>query len=108
MDVKLFFEFQLVVIFLLVISLLLACVLYFLSFLMRYKIKNINKIRAFESGFRVVKSVHSRFSIHFFLILLMFVIFDLEIVLLLGCLLRINPGAFVLFIILIIGGVYLE
>lgn len=76
--------------------------------MIRYKVKNTNKISAFERGFRTVKAVHSSFRIHFFLILLIFVIFDLEVVLLLGCLLRINPSAFVLIIVLVVGGVYLE
>jgi NADH:ubiquinone oxidoreductase subunit 3 (subunit A) len=41
-------------------------------------------------------------------ILLMFVIFDLEIVLLLGCLLATNGITFFMIMIIVIGRVYLE
>lgn len=75
---------------------------------MRYKVKSKRKMSAFERGFRTVKAVHSSFRIHFFLILLIFIIFDLEVVLLLGCLLRINLATFMLFMVLVVGGVYLE
>lgn len=63
---------------------------------------------SFESGFESVGYVHSRFSIHFFIILVIFVIFDLEIILLLGCLVSNNNLTYLLFMILVVGGVYME
>jgi len=92
----------------LILSFILASLLYLIRFLIRYKVNNKNKLTAFERGFRVVGRLHSRFSIHFFVILLMFVIFDLEIVLLLGCLLATNSLTFFIIMVLVIGRVYLE
>lgn len=63
---------------------------------------------SFERGFTAVSYIHLRFSIHFFIILVIFVIFDLEIILLLGCLVSNNNLTYLLFIFLVIGGVYLE
>lgn len=81
-----------------------------LSFIISYKVKNKNKITAFECGFSTVGAVHSSFSLHFFMILIIFVIFDLEVVLLLGIIIRSKVGIinFVLIIFLVVGGIYLE
>jgi len=91
-----------------VLSFTLALILYLVNFLLRYKVYKKNKLTAFERGFRAVGNLHSSFSVHFFVILLIFVIFDLEIVLLLGCILATNSITFLLVIILVIGRVYLE
>nr|ANI25104.1 NADH dehydrogenase subunit 3 [Globodera ellingtonae] len=42
-----------------------------------------NKLRSFESGFSSLGKVKVFFSLHFFLVLLIFVLFDLEFVLIL-------------------------
>jgi NADH-ubiquinone oxidoreductase chain 3 len=66
--------------------------------------------RAFERGFLRVGKVQSSFGVHFFLILLMFVVFDVEVVLLLGLLLGDFSSffcfCFVFFFLLF--GLYLE
>ena len=68
------------------------------------------KINAFESGFISVGKIQNSFSIHFFIIILIFVIFDLEIVIFLGLLVS-DVSSFVRFLILIMfifGGFYME
>ena len=68
------------------------------------------KISAFESGFISVGKIQNSFSIHFFIIILIFVIFDLEIVIFLGLLVS-DVSSFVRFLILIMfifGGFYME
>ena len=53
-------------------------------------------------------SLTRRFSIHFFILVLIFVIFELEVVLLLTVLYRLRINQFVLIILFILGGIYLE
>ena len=95
---------------LLILRLLISIVLYLLSFFVSFKIKNMNKLSPFECGFRAVGFVHTSFSVHFFIILIIFVIFDLEVVLLVGCLIlsRVGILSFLLIIFFVVGGIYLE
>lgn len=77
---------------------------------MGYKFKSSNKLTNFESGFFSVKGLNFSFSVHFFIILLIFIIFDLEIVLILGVIYMIK-SFFVFFLVIflfIVGGLYLE
>lgn len=99
-----------VIIILLILRLLISIVLYLLSFFVSFKIKTINKLRPFECGFSAVGFVHTSFSVHFFIILIIFVIFDLEVVLLVGCLIlsRVGILSFLLMIFFVVGGIYLE
>jgi NADH:ubiquinone oxidoreductase subunit 3 (subunit A) len=95
---------------LLFLRLLISFILYLLSFFVSFKLKNINKLRPFECGFRTVGFIHTSFSVHFFIILIIFVIFDLEVVLLIGCLILSSVGilSFLLIICFVVGGIYLE
>jgi NADH:ubiquinone oxidoreductase subunit 3 (subunit A) len=95
---------------LLFLRLLISFVLYLLSFFVSFKLKNINKLSPFECGFRTVGFIHTSFSVHFFIILIIFVIFDLEVVLLIGCLILSSVGilSFLLMICFVVGGIYLE
>lgn len=72
------------------------------------KVKNSSKIRAFECGFSTVGAVYRSFRIHFFIVLLIFIVFELEVVLLLGCLFAVGNFTFLLLILFIVGGIYLE
>lgn len=69
-----------------------------------------NKLSAFECGFVSVGKIQNSFRIHFFIIILIFVIFDLEIVIFLGILVSdINSiVSFTLLILFIVGGFYIE
>jgi NADH:ubiquinone oxidoreductase subunit 3 (subunit A) len=95
---------------LLFLRLLISFVLYLLSFFISFKLKNENKLTPFECGFRTIGFIHTSFSVHFFIILIMFVIFDLEVVLLIGCLIlsRVGLFSFLLMISFVVGGIYLE
>jgi NADH-ubiquinone oxidoreductase chain 3 len=88
----------------------LSLVLFFLNFSLSLKILNFNKISIFERGFTRIFKVQISFSIHFFVIVVLFVLFDLEVVILLGVLIRntiINLIFFSL-VIFIFLGLYLE
>ena len=69
-----------------------------------------NKIRAFERGFVRVGKIQNSFSIHFFIIILIFVIFDLEVVIFLGILISDITSffSFLLIFTFILGGFYIE
>lgn len=89
---------------------ILLIVFYLINFLLRIKDLTNNKISAFESGFVRVGIIQNSFSIHFFIIILIFVIFDLEIVIFLGILVS-DINSFISFLIImlfIILGFYIE
>lgn len=69
-----------------------------------------NKISAFECGFASVGKIQNSFRIHFFIMILIFVIFDLEIVIFLGILVSDIRSyiRFILMFIFILGGFYME
>lgn len=91
-------------------TLVLLLVFYLINFFIRVKDFNKNKISSFERGFVRVGVIQNSFSIHFFIIILMFVIFDLEIVIFLGILVSDFNSflSFIFIIIFIIGGFYME
>nr|QNJ60266.1 NADH dehydrogenase subunit 3 [Phasmarhabditis hermaphrodita]QNJ60268.1 NADH dehydrogenase subunit 3 [Phasmarhabditis hermaphrodita]QNJ60270.1 NADH dehydrogenase subunit 3 [Phasmarhabditis hermaphrodita]QNJ60272.1 NADH dehydrogenase subunit 3 [Phasmarhabditis hermaphrodita]QNJ60274.1 NADH dehydrogenase subunit 3 [Phasmarhabditis hermaphrodita] len=94
----------------LVFTLILLFVFYLVNFLMSIKDLNKNKISAFECGFVSVGKIQNSFSIHFFIMMLMFVIFDLEIVMFLGVLVS-DMSSFISFLLMflfIFVGFYME
>ena len=96
--------------FVVLFTLFLLLVLYGANFAISVKKNDLLKINAFESGFISVGKIQNSFSIHFFIIILMFVIFDLEIVIFLGLLMS-DISSIVRFLILmlfIFGGFYIE
>lgn len=93
-----------------VFTLVLLVIFYFGNFLLRRKDFYRNKVTSFESGFLSVGKIQNSFRVHFFIMMLMFVIFDLEIVIFLGVLIS---GieilvSFLFLIVFIIGGFYME
>nr|QXE43450.1 NADH dehydrogenase subunit 3 [Ophidascaris baylisi] len=69
-----------------------------------------NKISSFECGFVSVGKIQNSFSLHFFIMMLMFVIFDLEVVMFVGILVS-DLGSLISFLMLlffIMGGFYME
>lgn len=56
----------------------------FLRLLISYKFKYKRKVTSFESGFVPKRIVQTSFSVHFFMIVLVFVVFELELIFLLG------------------------
>lgn len=65
----------------LVISLLLASVLFGLSYLLagRQFIQDFEKLSAYECGFDPFDDTHIEFDVRFYLVSILFIIFDLEI-----------------------------
>lgn len=92
------------------ISLILVIIFYILNFFLSLKFFSEVKISAFESGFESIGKIHSSFRIHFFIIILIFVIFDLEVVILMGFLVRDLRFFYIFFLIIrfVIGGFYME
>nr|YP_001700363.2 NADH dehydrogenase subunit 3 [Haemonchus contortus]ABY64770.2 NADH dehydrogenase subunit 3 [Haemonchus contortus] len=92
------------------ITFFLLFVLYILNFFISVKKVELIKINTFESGFMSVGKIQNSFSIHFFIMMLMFVIFDLEIVMFLGLLMSdLNSLiSFVMLMFFIFVGFYLE
>ena len=91
-------------------SFLVAFLLYFLLLFLRFKDMGLVKVSSFERGFLRLVKVQNSFSIHFFVVMLMFVIFDLEIVMFLGLLVS-DFSSFLVFLLLIFfvfGGFYIE
>lgn len=91
-------------------TLVLLLAFYLINFVLSIKDLSKNKISAFERGFVSVGKIQNSFSIHFFIIMLIFVIFDLEIVMFLGILVS-DITSFVSFLMMfsfILGGFYIE
>lgn len=60
--------------------LLLALILFFLSFFIVYQNANAEKISVYECGFSPFGDSRSRFEVRFYIVAILFMIFDLEIV----------------------------
>lgn len=95
---------------LVVFALFLVLLFYLGSFVLSNKDFYVFKLGCFESGFVSVGKVQNSFRIHFFVIILIFVIFDLEIVIFLGILVSdvFSLLSFFLLIFFILGGFYIE
>nr|BAT21236.1 NADH dehydrogenase subunit 3 [Rhabditophanes sp. KR3021] len=93
-----------------VLTLVFIVLFYIVNFFLSVKLETKNKISAFESGFCSVGLLQNSFSIHFFIIMLMFVIFDLEIVMFLGILISdLNSLlSFFILIFFVLLGFYME
>jgi len=91
-------------------TVVLLIVFYLLNFFLSIKDLRKNKIGAFERGFVRVGLIQNSFRIHFFIMILIFVIFDLEIIIFLGILVSDFNSffSFILVIIFILGGFYME
>jgi NADH:ubiquinone oxidoreductase subunit 3 (subunit A) len=70
----------------------------------------IQKLNSFECGFLSLGKIQNSFSIHFFIIILMFVIFDLEIIMFFGLFISnlLLLFGLVFIFLFILGGLYLE
>jgi NADH:ubiquinone oxidoreductase subunit 3 (subunit A) len=99
-----------ILLFLFFFSFFLVVVFYLLNFLLSFKTFYLIKNSSFERGFERIGKVHNSFRIHFFIIILMFVIFDLEVVMLLGFLISSYYSFYIFFLIFlfVFGGFYIE
>lgn len=96
--------------FLFYFSFFLVLVFYLINFFLSSKFFYLIKNSSFERGFERIGKIHNSFSIHFFIIILIFVIFDLEVVILIGFLIS-SLYSFYLFNLIfffVLGGFYME
>nr|YP_009312524.1 NADH dehydrogenase subunit 3 [Phocanema bulbosa]AOV63275.1 NADH dehydrogenase subunit 3 [Phocanema bulbosa] len=101
---------MLVLVMVVLFTLVLLLVFYLGNFVLSCKDFYKNKISSFECGFVSVGKIQNSFSIHFFIMMLMFVIFDLEVVMFLGVLISDVSSlvSFLMLLFFILGGFYME
>lgn len=93
-------------------SITIALLLFSLIILLVFSKKDIEKTSAYECGFHPFEDTRQKFNVRFYLVSILFLIFDLEIIFLFPLLLiiRNNPGSFfimlIFLIILTIGFIY--
>jgi len=63
----------------LVFSIVLALIIFFLSFLLSSKLDDTEKLTAYECGFNPFSDSRNEFDIKFYIVAILFIIFDLEI-----------------------------
>jgi len=63
-----------------IFSLVIVLILYLVSYTLSVKAPNTQKLSVYECGFEPINSTQSKFNIKFYLVALLFVLFDLEIV----------------------------
>lgn len=59
---------------------IIACILYLISFLIGHRLPDKEKISAYECGFSPFEDARQKFDIRFYLVAILFLIFDLEVV----------------------------
>jgi NADH:ubiquinone oxidoreductase subunit 3 (subunit A) len=64
----------------LIISILLGCVIYFASYLLIPKSPDYEKLSAYECGFYPFEDARNTFDVKFYLVAILFIIFDLEVI----------------------------
>lgn len=88
------------------LAIIIASILYLVSYLIGHKIPDKEKISAYECGFSPFEDARQKFDIRFYLVSILFIIFDLEVVFLFPwsvVLFTINYwGAITMFIFLIV------
>lgn len=61
------------------ISLIFSSIIFFLSYFIIYQENDVEKISAYECGFQPFEDARNKFDIRFYLVAILFIIFDLEI-----------------------------
>jgi NADH-quinone oxidoreductase subunit A len=79
---KLFFIEYSAIFFFLTISLLISCLLVLISFLLSERVGGTEKLSTYECGFEPFEDGRNSFNISFYLIAILFIVFDIEVVLL--------------------------
>lgn len=104
------FLFLVVIFFVVLLGVFVVFLLYGGMFLLSIKDYSVFKVFSFERGFLSVGKVQISFSVHFFLMMLVFVVFDLEVILLLGLVVSDcgSLGRFLVLFLFVLGGFFLE
>ena len=58
---------------------LIGCILFFLSFLLVYQKPNNEKQSSYECGFNPFSDARNKFEVRYYLVAILFIIFDLEL-----------------------------
>ena len=100
-----FFEYLNIFIFIFV-SCLLSCIIFLLSYFLILRDYDIEKVSAYECGFEPFEDTRSTFDVRFYLVAILFIIFDLEITFLFPWIISIYEiniyGIYVMFLFLFI------
>jgi NADH-quinone oxidoreductase subunit A len=64
----------------LILAIILALVVFFLSYILVLRQSDTEKLSAYECGFDPFSDARTRFDVRFYLVAILFIIFDLEIV----------------------------
>jgi NADH:ubiquinone oxidoreductase subunit 3 (subunit A) len=64
----------------LIISIVIACLIYFASYLLIPKSLDYEKLSAYECGFYPFEDARNTFDVKFYLVAILFIIFDLEVI----------------------------
>lgn len=77
-----FFEFQTnkIILIFVVLSFLLSCVILLLSVLLASQNPYYEKVSAYECGFEPFEDARNKFEVRFYIVAILFIIFDIEIV----------------------------
>ena len=63
----------------LVISFVISLVVFILSYILATQVYDVEKLSAYECGFQPFEDARNRFNIKFYLVAILFIIFDLEV-----------------------------
>lgn len=101
---------MIIIFFVVILRIFLVFVLYLGIIFIRVKDYNFFKVNSFESGFKRVGKVQLSYSIHFFVIILIFVVFDLEIVILMGLVVSdfMSVYVYLYLFVFVLGGLVIE
>ena len=100
-------------VFFILFALIICIILYILSFFLGKRVPDKEKISAYECGFSPFEDARQKFDVRFYLVAILFIVFDLEVTFLFPWSVTLNYssffGFFVMFIflfILILGFIY--
>lgn len=79
----------------LILSIIVSCLLFLISFLLVYQNMDSEKISVYECGFSPFSDTRGKFEVRFYMIAILFLIFDLEIVFLIPWLLIVSQLEFI-------------
>jgi len=68
-----------IIFFTIFVSVIIGIILYFLSYFFVYKDYNYEKVSIYECGFDPFSDIFIPFEVHYYLISILFIIFDIEI-----------------------------
>lgn len=61
------------------LAIILACILFILSYLLGRRVNSFEKLSAYECGFNPFEDARQPFDVRFYLVTILFIIFDLEV-----------------------------